>query len=151
MTSKDFPGIISCPTKESGWAVSLLSTPSAEDVYGDSRIISYEREVGEDKEGDGNAPADLPRLQNMLHKNRRTYCVCRDTRTAFDELPSNLKEQLLKNDHIADNSTWYFLQLAVLDLLDLLDLLDFLAHINPPRITRWADIASCSAAEPRAG
>jgi hypothetical protein len=110
----------------------LLSTPSAKDVYGHSQIISYEREVGEDKEGDGNAPADLPRLQNMLHKNRRTYCVCRDTRTAFDELPSNLKEQLLKNDHIADNSTWYFLQLAVLDLLDLLDLLDFLAHINPP-------------------
>jgi hypothetical protein len=49
-----------------------------------------------------------------------------DTRTTFDELPSNLKEQLLKNDHIADHSTWYFLQLAVLDLLD------FLAHINPP-------------------
>ena len=88
--------------------------------------FSMSEKVGEDKEGDGNAPANLPRLQNMLYKNRRTYYVCRHTRTAFDELPSNLKEQLLKNDHIADHSTWYFLQLAVLDLLD------FLAHINPP-------------------
>ena len=105
----------------------MLSTPSARDVYGHSQIISYEREVGEDKEGDGNAPANLPRLQNMLYKNRWTYYVCRLTRTVFDELLSNLKEQLLKSGYIADHSAWYSRQLAVLDLLE------FLAHTNPPR------------------
>ena len=116
----------------------MLSTPSAEDVYGDSRIIFYERGVGEDKEGDGNAPANLPRLQNMLCKNGRTYYICGHTRTAFDELPSNLKEQLLKDGHIAD------IQLGTLASSLYAIYSDFWPMLTP-RITRCADIASCEA------
>src|SRR6185437_1682482 len=45
-----------------------------------------------------------------------------DTRTAFDELPSDLKEDLLKNDYIADHSIWHSRKLAAPE---------FFANTNP--------------------
>jgi alpha-ketoglutarate-dependent 2,4-dichlorophenoxyacetate dioxygenase len=45
-----------------------------------------------------------------------------DTRTAFDELSSVLKEELLENDYIADHSIWHSRKHAAPE---------YFAHINP--------------------
>jgi hypothetical protein len=55
----------------------LAFDSSAEDVYGDSQIISVSEKLKEDNEDDGNAPANPLRLQNMPLENRRISCVCR--------------------------------------------------------------------------
>jgi hypothetical protein len=84
----------------------LAFDSSAEDVYGDSQIISVSEKLKKTMK-----TMEMPRQilpgSRTCHQRISGYPAFADTRPAFDELPSNFKEELLKNDYITDLSTWY--------------------------------------------
>jgi hypothetical protein len=75
----------------------LAFDSSAEDVYGDSQIISVSEKLKTMKTME--MPRQILPGSRTCHQRIGGYPAFADTGPAFDELPSNFKEELPKNDY----------------------------------------------------